>query len=120
MTLLSGAAGKGLVVAHVWRSAALDRADLAVVNLVARLLLAARRGECELRIANPPVGLAELLALSGLDRLPHLHIQMVRQPEQGEEALRVQEDAVHVEDDVRTPSAHRATVPCVARRTMQT
>jgi len=72
--------------------AALDRADFAVVNLVARLLLAARRGECELRIANPPVGLAELLALSGLDRLPHLHVQMVRQPEQGEEALGVQEE----------------------------
>jgi ABC-type transporter Mla MlaB component len=72
--------------------AALDRGDFAVVNLVARLLLAARRGECELRIVNPPVGLPELLSLSGLDRLPHLHVQMVRQPEQREEALGVQEE----------------------------
>ena len=68
------------------------RADLAVVDLVARLLLAARRGQCELRIVNPPAGLRELLALSGLDRLPHLHVQMVGQPEQREEALGVQEE----------------------------
>ena len=72
--------------------AALDRADFAVVNLVARLLLAARRGECELRIVNPPAGLSELLSLSGLDRLPHLRVQMVRQTEQREEALGVQEE----------------------------
>ncbi len=72
--------------------AALDHADFAVVNLVARLLLAARRGECELRIANPPAGLRELLALSGLDGLPHLRVEMVRQPEQREEALGVQEE----------------------------
>jgi ABC-type transporter Mla MlaB component len=73
--------------------AALDRADFAVVNLVARLLLAARRGECELRIVNPPAGLRELLALSGLDRLPHLRVQSVRQTEQREEALGVQEES---------------------------
>ena len=72
--------------------AGLDRADLAVVNLVARLLLAARRGECALRIANPPDGLRELMALSGLDRLPHLRVEMVRQPEEREEALGVQEE----------------------------
>ena len=70
----------------------LPRADLAVVNLVARLLLAARRGDCEVRIVNPPDGLDELLALSGLDRLPHLRVQMVRQAEQWEEALGVQEE----------------------------
>jgi ABC-type transporter Mla MlaB component len=72
--------------------AALDRADFAVVNLVARLLLAARRGECELRILNPPDGLRELLALSGLDRLSSLHVEMGRQAEQREEALGVQEE----------------------------
>ena len=72
--------------------AVLDRADFGVVNLVARLLLAARRGECELRIVNPPAGLAELLALSGLEWLPHLHVQMVRQLEQREEAFGVQEE----------------------------
>jgi ABC-type transporter Mla MlaB component len=70
----------------------LRRADLAVVDLVARLLLAARRGDCALRIANPPEGLEELLALSGLDRLPDLRIEVVRQPEQREEALGVQEE----------------------------
>ena len=72
--------------------AALDHADFAVVNLVARLLLAARRGECELRIVNPPAELGELLALSGLDGLPHLRVEMVRQAEQREEALRVEEE----------------------------
>ena len=70
----------------------LRRADLAVVDLVARLLLAARRGDCEVRILNPPDGLDELLALSGLDRLPRLHVEMVRQAEQGEEARGVQEE----------------------------
>ena len=70
----------------------LRRADLAVVDLVARLLLAARRGHCEVRIVNPPDGLDELLALSGLDRLPRLRIEMVRQAEQREETLGVQEE----------------------------
>jgi STAS domain len=70
----------------------LRRADLAVVDLVARLLLAARRGDCEVRIVNPPDGLAELLALSGLDWLPRLHVEMVRQAEEGEEALGVKEE----------------------------
>jgi len=70
----------------------LRRADLAVVDLVARLLLAARRGDCEVRIVNPPDGLDELLALSGLDRLPRLRIEMVRQAEEREETLGVQEE----------------------------
>jgi ABC-type transporter Mla MlaB component len=70
----------------------LPRADLAVVDLVARLLLAARRGQCRLRIVNPPEGLQELLALSGLDGLTGLRVEVVRQPEQREEALRVQEE----------------------------
>ena len=70
----------------------LRRADLAVVDLVARLLLAARRGDCVVRIVNPPDGLDELLALSGLDRLPHLRVEMIRQTEQREETLGVQEE----------------------------
>jgi ABC-type transporter Mla MlaB component len=70
----------------------LDRADFGVVDLVARLLLAARREDCQLRIMHAPAGLAELIALSGLDRLPNLRIEVARQPEQGEEALGVQEE----------------------------
>jgi hypothetical protein len=70
----------------------LRRADLAVVDLVARLMLAARRGDCTLRIVNPPEGMQELLALSGLDRLPDLRLEVVRQPEQREEATGVQEE----------------------------
>lgn len=70
----------------------LPRADLAVVDLVARLLLAARRGDCQLRIVNAPDGLEELLALSGLDRLPRLRVEVVRQAEQREEAPGVQEE----------------------------
>jgi ABC-type transporter Mla MlaB component len=72
--------------------AGLDHADFGAVDLVARLLLAARREDCQLRIVHPPGGLEELLALSGLDRLPHLRLEMVRQSEQGEEALCVQEE----------------------------
>jgi hypothetical protein len=70
----------------------LRRADLAVVDLVARLLLAARRGDCRLRIVNPPEGLEELLVLSGLDRLPGLRVEVVWQPEQREDAFGVQEE----------------------------
>ena len=70
----------------------LRRADLAVVDLVARLLLAARRGDCELRILNPPEGLEDLLGLSGLEGLPGLRVQVIRQPEQREEALGIQEE----------------------------
>ena len=70
----------------------LRHADLAVVDMVARLSLAARRGDCELRIVNPPDGLEELLALSGLDRLPRLRVEVVRQAEEREEARGVQEE----------------------------
>ncbi len=72
--------------------AGLDRADFGVINLVAHLLLAARRGDCRLRIVNAPDGLSELMALSGLDRLPNLRVEMVRQAEQREQAPRVQEE----------------------------
>ena len=70
----------------------LRRADLAVVDLVARLLLAARRGDRELRIVNAPHGLEELLDLSGLDQLPDLRVEVVRQPEQRDDAVGVQEE----------------------------
>jgi ABC-type transporter Mla MlaB component len=70
----------------------LEPADVGLLDLVARLLLAARRGDCRLRIVNPPDGLEELLALSGLDRLPHLRVEMVRQTKQRKETLGVQEE----------------------------
>jgi ABC-type transporter Mla MlaB component len=70
----------------------LEPADVGLLDLVARLLLAARRGDCRLRIVNPPEGLEELLALSGLDRLPHLRVEVVRQAEQREEAFSVQKE----------------------------
>lgn len=72
--------------------AGLDRADFGVVDFVARLLLAARREDCQLRIIHPPGGLEELLELSGLDRLPHVRVEVVRQSEHGEEPLGVQEE----------------------------
>ena len=72
--------------------AMLRRADLAVVDLVARLLLAARRGQCRLRILNAPEGLEELLVLSGLDRLRGLRVEVVRQAEERKESLGVQEE----------------------------
>jgi ABC-type transporter Mla MlaB component len=70
----------------------LEPADVGLLDLVTRLLLAARRGDCRLRIVNPPQGLEELLALSGLDRLPHLRVEVVRQTEGREQALGVQEE----------------------------
>jgi ABC-type transporter Mla MlaB component len=72
--------------------AALDRADFGVVDLIARLLLAACREDCQLRVVNAPDGLDELLALSGLDRLRRLRFEVVRQPEQREEPRGVKEE----------------------------
>jgi hypothetical protein len=70
----------------------LEPAEVGLLDLVARLLLAARRGDCRLRIVHPPDELEEVLALSGLDRLPHLRVEMVRESEQREQALGVQEE----------------------------
>ena len=72
--------------------AGLDRADFGVVDLIARLLLAACREDCQLRVVNPPDGLYELLALSGLDRLRRLRFEVVREPKQGEESRGVKEE----------------------------
>ena len=72
--------------------AELDRADFGVVDLIARLLLAACREDCQVRVVNAPAGLDELMALSGLDRLRRLSFEMVRQTEQGEEPCRVKEE----------------------------
>ena len=72
--------------------ASLDRADFGVVDLIARLLLAACREDCQLRVVNAPDGLDELLALSGLDRLRRLRFEMVRQSEQREKSRGVKEE----------------------------
>ncbi|MGA9312697.1 MAG: hypothetical protein WBV74_20370 [Pseudonocardiaceae bacterium] len=52
-----------------WPLAGLDRLDLAVVNELARLQLAARRLGCEIRLRAACTELCELLNLVGLGEL---------------------------------------------------
>jgi hypothetical protein len=59
--------------------------DLGVVDVVARLLLVARRRGWRLELRPPAGALAELLELAGL------RLEVQRQPELGEEALGLQE-----------------------------
>jgi ABC-type transporter Mla MlaB component len=68
------------------------RVDLEVVDVLARLQLTARRHGSRLRLQHAPAGLAELLALLGLDDCAALRVQSTRQPEEREEPGRVQEE----------------------------
>jgi hypothetical protein len=64
---------------------------LRTIALLARLQLAARRAGVELRLRDPPPGLAELAALSGL--VEALRLEPRRQAEEGEERGGVEEEA---------------------------
>ena len=64
--------------------------DIAAVDALARLALAAKRLGLELRIADAPVALLELVAFAGL--ADALGVEPGRQPEQGEQPLRVEEE----------------------------
>jgi gamma-glutamyl:cysteine ligase YbdK (ATP-grasp superfamily) len=64
-------------------------ADIATVDALARLVLAAQQLGLELRITRAPSELRELVALAGLG--PALGLQAQREPEQREEALGVEE-----------------------------
>ncbi len=69
--------------------------DMGTVDALARLALAIRRRGCRMLLAQPSADLLELLGLAGLTRvLPcgDLPVEVVRQPEQREEALRVEEE----------------------------
>jgi ABC-type transporter Mla MlaB component len=72
--------------------AALPRADLATVEVLARLQLTAKRGGGRIRICHPPEGLGELLVLLGLDSCLAIRVEMVGQTEQREEPGGIQEE----------------------------
>lgn len=62
------------------------RADLALVDALARLALAAQRRGWRIRIdGTPPPQLGALLALCGLDRVLGLAVEPQRQPERAEQ-----------------------------------
>jgi hypothetical protein len=65
--------------------------DIATVDALAQLVLAARQLGLELRLARAPTEMWELVAFAGLG--PALGLQPQRKPEQREEALGVEEEA---------------------------
>ncbi|WP_327578289.1 MULTISPECIES: STAS domain-containing protein [unclassified Streptomyces] len=71
--------------------AAVTTADLATVDVLARMQLAARRAGSGLRLRDPSAALWALLQLVGLPGLGGLVVEMERQTEQREIAGRVQE-----------------------------
>ncbi|MEU1017486.1 STAS domain-containing protein [Streptomyces sp. NPDC005900] len=66
-------------------------ADLATVDALARLHLAARRAGARIRLRNPAPALLSLLGLVGLAELLGLAVEMRGHPEQREPPLGVQE-----------------------------
>ena len=64
--------------------------DIATVDALARLALAAKRIGLELRLADAPPALLELVAFAGLAEA--LGVEPGRQPEQREQPLGVEEE----------------------------
>ena len=65
-------------------------AELGIVDALARLQLAARRSGYEVAVTDAPSDLLELIELAGLSDA--LGVEPLRQAEQGEERLRVEEE----------------------------
>lgn len=65
-------------------------AELGIVDALARLQLAARRSGYEVAVTDAPSDLLELIELAGLTEV--LGIEPLRQPEQREECLGVEEE----------------------------
>jgi hypothetical protein len=80
-----------------WRVPAAEAPDLAAVDALARLALAARRAGCELRVTGPTPALHSLLHLCGLVEAV-ASVQVGREPEGVEQA--VVEEAVVADDPV--------------------
>ena len=64
--------------------------DIATVDALAQLALAAKRLGLELRLADAPKELLELVALTGLGEA--LRVEPGRQPEEGKQPLGVEEE----------------------------
>ncbi|HEU5205959.1 MAG TPA: STAS domain-containing protein [Candidatus Limnocylindrales bacterium] len=71
-------------------------ADMGTVDALARLALRARRLGCSISLRDPSSELCELLAFAGLGgvlpRSPGSDVEVVREPEQREEPLGVEEE----------------------------
>lgn len=65
--------------------------SLSTVDVLARLQLEARRSGVELRVRVLAPALRELIAFAGLDEA--LRLELEREPEEREEALRVEEES---------------------------
>jgi hypothetical protein len=65
-------------------------ADLALVDALARLQLAARRSGYEIAVTRAPRDVVELIELAGLSDV--LGVEAVGQPEQREQRLGVEEE----------------------------
>ncbi len=65
-------------------------AELGIVDALARLQLVARRSGYEVAVTDAPRDLLELIELAGLSEA--LGVEPLRQPEQREERLRVEEE----------------------------
>lgn len=68
----------------------LGEPDGATIDRIARLQLAVRRSGCELRLRNPNCRLLDLIGFVGLAEV--LCVESERQPEQGEQLGRVEEE----------------------------
>jgi hypothetical protein len=64
--------------------------DLAALDALARVQLAARRAGCELRVSHASLELRRLARLAGLDAV--LGVEVERQPEEREERGGVEEE----------------------------
>ena len=65
-------------------------AELGIVDALARLQLAARRSGYEVAVTDAPRDLLELIELAGLSEV--LGVEPLRQPEQREQGLGVEEE----------------------------
>jgi hypothetical protein len=65
-------------------------ADLAIVDALARLQVAARRSGYEVAVTDAPPDLLELIELAGLCEV--LGVEPLREPEEREQRFRVEEE----------------------------
>jgi anti-anti-sigma regulatory factor len=70
----------------------LTGADALTLDLIARLQLTAKRLGARVCVRNASERLCELLAFTGIAEVCGLRVELERQPEQGEEGLRVEEE----------------------------
>ena len=68
----------------------LTNPNMAVIDQLARLQLALRRGGCELHLKNADDSVLELIAFAGLAEV--LRVEMQRESEEGEQPRRVEEE----------------------------